>query len=80
MLEGGRASESSSKAAPGAGSGFADDAYAAAGAVIAGEAKDVWARADMIMKVKEPLPEEFGYFRDGSDAVHLPASCRRGRN
>ena len=49
----------------GSGSSFADDAYAAEGAVIAGEAKDVWERADMIMKVKEPLPEEFGFFRDG---------------
>ncbi|NBD22654.1 alanine dehydrogenase [Paenibacillus glycinis] len=49
----------------GSGSSFADDAYADEGAVIVGEAKDVWARADMIMKVKEPLPEEFGFFREG---------------
>jgi alanine dehydrogenase len=28
-------------------------------------ADDVWAQADMIMKVKEPLPSEYGYFRKG---------------
>ena len=52
---------------PGAGEGssFLDEAYAAEGASIASGAKDVWERADMIMKVKEPLPEEFVYFREG---------------
>ncbi|UVI32326.1 alanine dehydrogenase [Paenibacillus spongiae] len=49
----------------GEGSGFTDDLYEAEGAKIAPEAGDVWARADMIMKVKEPLPEEFGFFREG---------------
>jgi alanine dehydrogenase len=47
----------------GAGSGFADEAYEAAGAKLADRAADVWGAADMVMKVKEPLPEEFDFFR-----------------
>ncbi|BBH21066.1 alanine dehydrogenase [Paenibacillus baekrokdamisoli] len=52
---------------PGAGEGssFTDEAYEAEGATIAIDAKDVWTRSDMIIKVKEPLPEEFEYFREG---------------
>ncbi|MBE9916804.1 alanine dehydrogenase [Paenibacillus donghaensis] len=49
----------------GAGSGFTDEEYKEAGAIIMTEAKEVWAQADMIMKVKEPLPSEYGYFRKG---------------
>ncbi|WPZ18378.1 alanine dehydrogenase [Geobacillus subterraneus] len=49
----------------GIGSGFNDDDYARAGARIIERAEDVWAQADMIMKVKEPLPSEYGYFRPG---------------
>ncbi len=48
----------------GLGSGFPDVSYAEAGAVIASSAADVWDRAEMIVKVKEPLPSEYGYFRD----------------
>ncbi|MBO9609250.1 MAG: alanine dehydrogenase [Paenibacillaceae bacterium] len=48
----------------GVGSGFADEDYARSGAELREYAADVWAEADMIMKVKEPLPEEFGYFRE----------------
>ncbi|MBW7473520.1 alanine dehydrogenase [Paenibacillus oenotherae] len=47
----------------GIGSGFDDDSYAAEGAVMIDNAAEVWARAEMIMKVKEPLPEEFSHFR-----------------
>lgn len=49
----------------GVGSGFTDEDYAAAGATILQQAADVWAGADMVMKVKEPLSSEYGYFRDG---------------
>ncbi|QYR19974.1 alanine dehydrogenase [Paenibacillus sp. sptzw28] len=49
----------------GEGSGFTDDAYEAEGAAIAADAADVWSQAGMIMKVKEPLPVEFEYFREG---------------
>ena len=48
----------------GKGSAIADDEYVAAGATIIENAADVWA-ADMVMKVKEPLPEEYKYFRKG---------------
>lgn len=47
----------------GLGSGFEDAAYQEAGAKITGTAKEVWEQADLLMKVKEPLPEEYGYFR-----------------
>lgn len=49
----------------GYGSGFSDEEYAAAGARLADSAAEVWAEAEMIVKVKEPLPEEFGFFREG---------------
>lgn len=49
----------------GLGSGFEDADYKAAGADILAEAKDVWGKADMVMKVKEPISSEYGYFRKG---------------
>ncbi|KMJ55566.1 alanine dehydrogenase [Bacillus sp. LL01] len=49
----------------GIGSGFEDTDYTAAGATIIPAAKDVWAKAEMVMKVKEPLSSEYGYFRKG---------------
>lgn len=48
----------------GAGSGFSDEDYAKEGAVLIPEAAEVWAKSEMIMKVKEPLPQEFIYFRE----------------
>ena len=48
----------------GKGSAITDEEYAAAGATIIDNAADVWA-AEMVMKVKEPLPEEYQYFRKG---------------
>jgi alanine dehydrogenase len=49
----------------GAGSSFTDDSYLAAGAAILESASDVWAVADMILKVKEPIQSEYQYFRAG---------------
>ncbi|GLX69061.1 alanine dehydrogenase [Paenibacillus glycanilyticus] len=49
----------------GEGSGFEDLDYEREGAEIRAAAAEVWSEADMIMKVKEPLKEEFGYFREG---------------
>ncbi|MFF2482091.1 alanine dehydrogenase [Paenibacillus sp. NPDC058071] len=49
----------------GEGSGFEDRDYVREGADIEPSAESVWKRADLIMKVKEPLPEEFGFFREG---------------
>lgn len=48
----------------GLGSGFTDEQYAEAGAVITQTAKEVWSQ-EMVMKVKEPLNEEYAYFYDG---------------
>ncbi|MGV2720152.1 UNVERIFIED_CONTAM: alanine dehydrogenase, partial [Klebsiella pneumoniae] len=48
----------------GQGSGFTNEDYTAVGAEIVATAADAWA-ADMVMKVKEPLPAEYGYFREG---------------
>ncbi|MBE0334903.1 alanine dehydrogenase [Paenibacillus sp. 23TSA30-6] len=46
-------------------SGFTDGDYATAGATIVQHAADVWSQADLIIKVKEPLSAEYGYFRQG---------------
>jgi alanine dehydrogenase len=49
----------------GEGSGFSDDAYRASGASIAPDAETVWGTSDLVVKVKEPVPAEFGYLRPG---------------
>ena len=49
--------------AAGDGIGFGDDAYRAAGATIAGSAAEVFAAADLVIKVKEPQPAEYGLLR-----------------
>jgi alanine dehydrogenase len=49
----------------GLGSGFADDAYRAVGATIAGSVDEVWAKAEMILKVKEPIEPEWKRIRTG---------------
>ena len=50
--------------AAGLGSGIPDQRYRAAGATIAAR-REVWGRAEMILKVKEPLPAEFRFLREG---------------
>jgi len=49
----------------GLGSGFADEAYAAAGASLVGGADEVWAKVEMIVKVKEPIEAEWPRMRRG---------------
>jgi alanine dehydrogenase len=49
----------------GIGSGFTNDEYIKAGALILPEAASVWAKADMIVKVKEPIASEYKYMREG---------------
>ena len=46
-------------------SSMPDQEYKAAGAEIAGSAQGVWSRANMVVKVKEPVASEFQYLRDG---------------
>ncbi|MFX3633994.1 MAG: alanine dehydrogenase [Candidatus Pristimantibacillus sp.] len=48
----------------GSGSGFSDSDYSAAGAKIVSTAQEVWS-AEMVIKVKEPLEEEYVFFREG---------------
>lgn len=72
----------------GAGSGFSDEEYTRSGATIEAQAARVWAEADMVMKVKEPLPQEYGLLREGLllfTYLHLAANrgltetlCARG--
>ncbi|WP_071460378.1 alanine dehydrogenase [Bacillus massilinigeriensis] len=47
----------------GIGSGFTNEDYVAAGAKIVETASEAWSQ-EMVMKVKEPLPEEYSYFRE----------------
>ena len=49
----------------GEGSGFSDDAYVRVGAQILPAIKDVYAQADMIVKVKEPIEPEYALVRQG---------------
>src|SRR5256886_8033882 len=49
----------------GLGSGFADEAYRAAGATLVPKAADVWAKAEMVVKVKEPIEPEWPCMRKG---------------
>ncbi|MBM7868095.1 alanine dehydrogenase [Heliobacterium gestii] len=51
--------------AAGMGSGISDDQYVSAGAVMEATAAEVWKQADMVMKVKEPLPQEYPLFKEG---------------
>lgn len=53
------------EAGAGQGSGFSDEAYAAVGARIVPTADEVWATAEMIMKVKEPIAVEWPRMRKG---------------
>ncbi|SMC27910.1 L-alanine dehydrogenase [Desulfacinum hydrothermale DSM 13146] len=60
----------------GVGSGFPDEAYAAAGAEIVATPKEIYDRADMVMHVKEPLPPEYDLIREGQIVftyLHLAA-------
>ena len=61
----------------GVGSGYPDEDYARAGAKMVSQAKDVFKRADLIVKVKEPLKAEFPLLRKGQilfTYLHLAAS------
>ncbi len=49
----------------GAGSGFSDEQYRNAGAAVVSASAEVWESAEMIIKVKEPLVEEYRFFRPG---------------
>jgi alanine dehydrogenase len=65
------------EAGAGAGSSIADVDYVRAGATIVDSADDVWGTADLILKVKEPIAEEYHRMREGQvlfTYLHLAAS------
>lgn len=69
------------QAGAGRDSGFQDDAYREAGAVIAESAAGAWA-CDLVVKVKEPLAEEYGFLRPGLTLftfLHLAAVAELAR-
>ncbi|MEK6287194.1 MAG: alanine dehydrogenase [Acidobacteriota bacterium] len=49
----------------GDGLGITDQEYVNAGAEIVDSAEEVWSRADMVIKVKEPIASEYGFLREG---------------
>src|SRR5438552_11090522 len=53
------------QAGAGQGSGISDEQYAANGAEIVGGAAEIWGRADLIVKVKEPMRAEWPLLRSG---------------
>ncbi|PZG21447.1 alanine dehydrogenase [Spongiactinospora gelatinilytica] len=62
----------------GTGSAIPDDDFAAAGAVIVPSADEVWGQADLVLKVKEPVAEEYHRMRKGQvlfTYLHLAASA-----
>jgi len=61
----------------GVGSSISDEEYVAAGAQIVGAADDVWAEAELVLKVKEPIASEYGRLRKDQvlfTYLHLAAS------
>lgn len=48
----------------GEGSGITNEEFVAAGGELVDTAEEVWARAEMIIKVKEPIASEYGFLRD----------------
>ena len=65
------------QAGAGEGSALTDADFKAAGAQLLGTAEEVWADADLVLKVKEPMPAEYGLMRRGQvlfTYLHLAAS------
>ena len=66
----------------GVGIGFADEDYQSAGAIILDSASKVYAESELIIKVKEPLPEEFQYLTEQHTIftyLHLAANKKQAR-
>src|SRR5918995_4453803 len=60
----------------GAGAGFTDEEYTEAGGRVVDGPEEVFASSDLIVKVKEPIPEEYDRFREGQELftyLHLAA-------
>ncbi|MGA4670573.1 alanine dehydrogenase [Propionibacteriaceae bacterium Y1923] len=64
------------EAGAGAGSRFSDEEYREVGADVVGDADQLWGDAELVLKVKEPLPEEYHHLREGLSLftyLHLAA-------
>ena len=62
--------------------GFTDEDYQSAGAIVLESASKVYAESELIIKVKEPLPEEFQYLTDRHTIftyLHLAANKKQAR-
>jgi len=60
----------------GVGAGFSDEEYVSEGAIIVEDKKKIFDDSDMIIKVKEPLPQEYDFFKEGQilyTYLHLAA-------
>lgn len=71
--------EVSIEAGAGSGSGIEDAEYAAAGGTIVGSAEEIFARSEMVIKVKEPIEAEYARMRDGQilfTYLHLAPAAR----
>ena len=62
----------------GMGSAFTDEDYTKAGAILVSNAEEAW-RADMVMKVKEPLPSEYVILQRRFNFIYIFTSCPRTR-
>lgn len=65
----------------GVGAGIPDQKYAEAGAIILDTAEEVWAQSEMIIKVKEPIAQEYPLMREGQilyTYLHLAAATELG--
>jgi alanine dehydrogenase len=66
----------------GAGSLISDEEYARAGATIVNSKEEIWSRAEMVVKVKEPIAPEFALMREGQllfTYLHLAAAQELGQ-
>ena len=61
----------------GQGSGFSDQEYQRAGADLVEKAEDVWAEADLVIKVKEPLGAGIFPHEAWAGVIYLPSPGRR---
>jgi alanine dehydrogenase len=71
------------EAGAGLGAGFRDEEYEEAGARLVDGPDEVFEAADLIVKVKEPIPEEYGRFREGHELftyLHLASSSWSARS
>ncbi len=73
----GRGHQVSVQAGAGEGAGFDDADYQAAGAQIEADVEVLWRNAELILKVKEPQPDEVARPHPAAHAIYLSASGRR---